>query len=271
MLKILIIGNGKLGFQLARHLSASGNTGKPYPYNATVELWARNPEKKAAEAQKYGINLSGDLKKSYQEAALIILAVSDASINLVAGQLAEYGETDSKMVFHCSGTTTIRAISVYFTYSAILWPIQTFSADYQAERWQNAPLVSPATNVPALKAAELVARLINGRSPFVLTDQQRQITHLGAVWANNFTNHLLAHLTEISQEVGIPLALFSPILAQTLANFSLGQSGSSQTGPASRNDLATIETHLNLLALHPESQNLYNVLTQSILKNTKNN
>jgi predicted short-subunit dehydrogenase-like oxidoreductase (DUF2520 family) len=151
-----------------------------------------------------------------------------------------------------------------------LWPIQTFSADYQAERWQNAPLVSTATNVPALKAAALVARLINGRSPFVLTDQQRQVTHLGAVWANNFTNHLLAHLTEISQEVGIPLALFSPILAQTLANFSLGQSGGSQTGPASRNDLATIETHLNLLALHPESQHLYKVLTQSILKKHKN-
>ncbi len=43
----------------------------------------------------------------------------------------------------------------------------------------------------------------------------------------------------------------------------------SQTGPAVRNDITTIEKHLELLSFSPELQDLYNEVTRSIMKHYK--
>ncbi len=66
-----------------------------------------------------------------------------------------------------------------------------------------------------------------------------------------------------------PLGIFEPLIRETIAKALDNGPEESQTGPAIRNDLNTIEMHLKLLSFSPELQNLYREITDSIIKHYK--
>jgi predicted short-subunit dehydrogenase-like oxidoreductase (DUF2520 family) len=60
-----------------------------------------------------------------------------------------------------------------------------------------------------------------------------------------------------------------PLIKETISKALENGPDSSQTGPAVRNDLNTIEKHMELLSFSPDLQKLYNEITKSILKHYK--
>jgi hypothetical protein len=77
---------------------------------------------------------------------------------------------------------------------------------------------------------------------------------------------------EIMRENGLDFQLLFPLIQETAKRIENSDNPMLlQTGPAVRNDVKTIRKHLDLLKNHPDLQELYQILTQSISKNPHGN
>jgi predicted short-subunit dehydrogenase-like oxidoreductase (DUF2520 family) len=100
----------------------------------------------------------------------------------------------------------------------------------------------------------------------LLASPQRLRLHLGAVWASNFTNHLLGVAHALLAEASLPFELLHPLVRETMDKALAAQPSpyAVQTGPAVRHDAPTLAAHEDALANHPAWQALYAQLTASI-------
>lgn len=70
---------------------------------------------------------------------------------------------------------------------------------------------------------------------------------------------------------GVPFEVLQPLILETIGKaIELGPENS-QTGPAVRYDLNTIEKHLDLLSFSPDLKNIYDLITKSIIRYYKKN
>jgi len=100
----------------------------------------------------------------------------------------------------------------------------------------------------------------------VITDEQRLKLHLAAVFANNFTNHMIVIAQKLAKENGLDAALLEPLLEKTFLRLKNNLAIELQTGPAVRGDIKIIEKHLKLLENHPEWQKIYSFVSENISK-----
>ena len=101
-------------------------------------------------------------------------------------------------------------------------------------------------------------------SVYRMTDEQKSVLHVAAVFANNFSNHMLTLAASICNEHQLPFEILKPLILETFSKAILSGPRESQTGPAVRGDQKTIEKHLKLLAEHPDLGIIYKTLTKSI-------
>jgi hypothetical protein len=66
----------------------------------------------------------------------------------------------------------------------------------------------------------------------------------------------------------ISFHLLKPLIQETAMRIETISPKAAQTGPAVRNDIATIQKHLQLLQKHPQLAELYGIFTQSIQQHT---
>jgi hypothetical protein len=71
---------------------------------------------------------------------------------------------------------------------------------------------------------------------------------------------------EIASRADLSFDIFEPLIRETIAKAIDLSPEKSQTGPAVRNDVNTIEKHLEILSFSPELQNIYSEITRSIIK-----
>jgi predicted short-subunit dehydrogenase-like oxidoreductase (DUF2520 family) len=90
--------------------------------------------------------------------------------------------------------------------------------------------------------------------------------HLSAVFACNFTNHMLTLSKNVALQAGFPFDILASLINETFSKAIDSGPENSQTGPAMRNDQNTIEKHLELLSFSPEMQKIYNDMTLSIIE-----
>jgi len=103
-----------------------------------------------------------------------------------------------------------------------------------------------------------------------LKGEQRKILHIAAVFSCNFTNFMYGLAAELMQENGLDFQLLLPLIRETAQRIEGSDHPMSlQTGPAVRNDLETIQKHLELLQSEPKLQEIYRILTQSIRGHAK--
>jgi predicted short-subunit dehydrogenase-like oxidoreductase (DUF2520 family) len=81
---------------------------------------------------------------------------------------------------------------------------------------------------------------------------------------NNFTNHIYALVEKYCREEGLDFYLLLPLIRETAARLDNISPALSQTGPASRGDVTTIEKHMALLEKYPQLRNLYAAISNSI-------
>ena len=91
---------------------------------------------------------------------------------------------------------------------------------------------------------------------------------MAAVFVNNFTNHLYEIGSEICEENQVSFDILKPLIAETANKIMVLSPQEAQTGPAKRNDTATIEAHEAFLT-NQNHLNIYKILTQSIQHNGK--
>lgn len=75
----------------------------------------------------------------------------------------------------------------------------------------------------------------------------RKKLHIAAVFACNFTNYLWGFSVDILKSIGQDLSVMEPLVKATFEKAQKVSPHEGQTGPARRNDLITIQKHLDML------------------------
>ena len=112
-------------------------------------------------------------------------------------------------------------------------------------------------NTPA-QCKLLVANVVYASS------EDRKLVHVAAVFASNFTNHMLTRSKDILDSKGYNFDILMPLVAEMInKSLKLGPE-KAQTGPARRHDLHTLEEHEEVL--DDESlKEIYRVISQDII------
>jgi predicted short-subunit dehydrogenase-like oxidoreductase (DUF2520 family) len=88
---------------------------------------------------------------------------------------------------------------------------------------------------------------------------------VAAIFASNFTNHMLTISREIMRENSLDYDWLKPLITETIQkSFYLGPEDA-QTGPAKRGDLDILDTHLEFLKDQAAIAEIYKVVSQHII------
>ena len=203
-------------------------------------------------------------------AALVLLAVPDEAIRMVAKELACAGGVDGRqVVLHLSGLLDSRALAPLAPTGAALGsfhPLQSVADPADAPARLAGAFAGIEGDDRALAAAEGLAAAL-GMRPVRLEPGAKPAYHAGAVIASNYLV-VLADLAErIARGTGIPprdaARLYLPLMRGTVANLEQGPAGA-LTGPIRRGDAATVRAHLEVLS--GEDRELYRALGRAALE-----
>ena len=252
-LRIGLLGAGRVASQLGPALAAAGHE--------VAFVWSRTPAAtEALAAQLPGAQALLTLAPPLPPADVYLLAVPDAAVApLLAGTKWPAGA----LVAHLAGALPLAVFDAQpAVRGGVFYPLQTFSPGRTID-WPAVPLCIEAANAAGETTLLALARSLSG-DVRRLSSAQRLKLHVAAVFANNFTNHLLGIADALLVEAGLPAELLAPLVRETVAKALANPPFAVQTGPAVRRDAPTLAAHEAALAAHPTWQALYAQLTASI-------
>ncbi len=247
MLSVSVIGSGNVATALAKAFSLNGIK--------IDAVFSRNLAHAQALAKTVRTSAISRLEQ-LPVSSLYIIAVNDGAIKEISDKLKVTG-----VVAHTSGITNIDVLNKHHT-RGIFYPLQTITQN-KAINFDKVPLLLEANSQQTLATLKQYAQAISSRVGEA-DSGQRQVLHLAAVFANNFTNHLLRVAEDILQKNKLSFDLLQPLIEETLNNAQHQSPSLSQTGPARRKDFSTMEKHLEMLQPYPEYKQIYEMLSQSI-------
>lgn len=248
-----IIGSGNVAWHLGKALQQAGHK--------IVAVYSPTPSHRKELAEELVSAMTLDsLDMRNIDAELFLIAVPDAALASVAAQLQVPA---GAIVAHTSGSQPLAALrGIAGAQTSVFYPLQTFSKSKPVD-FKNIPILLEATVPETLHPLQLVANSIS-EQVYEVSSTKRKHLHLAAVFACNFTNHLLGISRELLQQADLPYTLLQPLIQETIAKAMQQHPFDVQTGPAVRQDQNVIEEHLKLLQDQPLYQQVYQLLSQSI-------
>ncbi len=192
---------------------------------------------------------------------IIIVAVPD---HLLQEVLRNISCSENTIVAHTAGSFGLEVFPGQIKKTGVFYPLQTFTSGRKIS-FNTLPFFVEAPDPDIEKMLAEFAGLLGGKVHFV-DSERRKLIHLSAVFACNFTNHMLTAGKEIAEKAGLEFAILEPLIKETVSKALEFGPELSQTGPAIRNDQITIKKHLELLSFSREFQDIYHYITQSIIK-----
>lgn len=225
-----------------------------------LQVYNRTSASAKSLAQELSCKYTDQLDRLEKEADLYLLCVSDNAIQLLLPQLSYLGD---KLVAHTSGATPGSIFKEYFNRYGVFYPLQSLSKSQDIDLSQ-VPFCIDAQSEDDLVSLENLAQLLS-QNVHRVSDDQRKLLHVAAVFVNNFSNHLYDLMYHWLQEEEIPFSLLRPLIlggAQKVQDLTPKEA---QTGPAIRADVSTIKRHLEILQeKRPDLITLYQAFTESI-------
>lgn len=251
-MKVSIIGSGNVAHHIGAALKNAGNS--------IADVTGRNIEATNELAAKLEAKSNFDFAATDRDADLILLCVKDDAIEEVAALLPH----SEKIIAHTSGFRSFKVLQQLDANYGVFYPLQTMKKDV-ALNFNTVPILIEGSNEHTVAQLSLLAGNIS-ESVHVVNEIQRQYIHVAAVFANNFTNHLLELSEQLLLAHNLDFNLLRPLIARSAENIAHHSPAQLQTGPAARKDFFTIEAHLNLLQDEVQMTQIYRVLTESILR-----
>ncbi len=162
-----------------------------------------------------------------------------------------------------SGTLSLSVFGSDKPHCGIFYPFMTFSKTRILEDFSNVPIFIEAKNIDDTAAVYSLALTLTSHV-YEASQAAREKLHVAGVFVNNFTNSLYGCAQDILRGTGIPFTCLLPLIDETAAKVHDLSPKDAQTGPAKRGDEAVMEHHLSLL--HPEEQEIYQLLSNKIKK-----
>lgn len=189
---------------------------------------------------------------------ITIIAVSDDAIGKVSSQI------NNSFVVHTSGSVGMNGLQNLGN-KGVLYPLQTFTKEKDVD-FSKIPFCIESNDPNDLTLLKTLVEALNGKV-YHITSEQRKSLHVAAVFVNNFTNHMYVIANDICAQYNIPFEILESLILETSEKIKTLTPIEAQTGPAKRNDLETIQNHLNLL--NQSQQEIYTKLTESIQSHGK--
>lgn len=190
------------------------------------------------------------------DADIIVLCIPDDAIENLTQKFSD----SNSLVCHTSGSTGIEALKQCRN-AGVIWPFQTLTKN-KAISYDALPLAIEADSESSLLRLEKITDVSNNVNH--INTSQRLHMHLAAVFANNFTNHMMSIAEDLCNKHNLDFRLLHPLLKETVDKAISTGPSKAQTGPAVRNDNKTIAKHLELLNNYPEYKELYTLISNSI-------
>jgi predicted short-subunit dehydrogenase-like oxidoreductase (DUF2520 family) len=255
--KISFAGAGKVASALCRELFNNGYL--------IQNITSRNPKNGREIADLYKAVWSSKLVFP-DSADIIIVAVPDHILKDIIHKIKCRKDT---IIVHTAGSLGLEVFPSYFENAGILYPLQTFSINRIVD-FKKIPFFIEASNDTAGITLKSLAETISDSVHFTDSETRRML-HLAAVFVSNFSNHMFTAGKEISEKAGFNFEALKPLIKETVFKaLELGPENS-QTGPALRNDLNTMEKHMELLSFSPELTDIYRTISKSIINYYKTN
>ncbi|MNK22449.1 hypothetical protein D3C87_407260 [compost metagenome] len=249
-LKIGIVGMGNVGIHFLRRLTDLGHT------QLTVYSRSGNniPDLEISDE----IQFTNDFKE-FIDFDIVFCAVNDNNMVEMIRLISKYAPAVS-----VSGTVNLNHLNTKYPVGTF-YPLQSFKAE-QSIHWDGLPLFVEALDPEFHDFLMQLAGEFSGNG-IHLSEEKRQYLHVAAVFANNFTNHIIDLAAHYCKEHDIEFDWLKPLINQTIEKIQTNDPHDILTGPAVRNDQSTIQKHLELLK--PDQKTIYQTLTKSIIKHYK--
>jgi len=250
---IAIIGSGNLAWHLAPELENVGQR--------IVEIYSRNTKNtRSLQKRLYNAEINPSLDFSDSEAEIFILCISDDAIEEVAQEIAL---PENAIIVHTSGSQPITNLGYAATeHIGVFYPLQTFTKSKRVA-FEDIPILIEAENSHTTKVLKKLGKSIS-KKVLSVNSKDRMAIHVAAVIACNFTNHLFDAADKILKNQGFDFELIKPLIAETMnKSLDLGPE-ISQTGPAARGDMETLDKHMEFLK-GSKYKDVYKLMTELIL------
>ena len=144
----------------------------------------------------------------------------------------------------------------------VFYPLQTLRKD--REELPDIPLFIDASDDTARKKLQQLADSISKGHVMQAGEDERLKMHIAAVFVSNFVNYMYTLAEDFCNKEGIDFQQLLPLIEETAQRIKNISPSAAQTGPAIRNDQATIEQHLKLLEKYPKLKAVYEMMTKNI-------
>ncbi len=251
---VAFVGSGNVAWHLA---AALDNT-----EFAVREVYSKNPLHAEALVERlYDAEVKASLDFSTSPCKIFIIAVSDDAIQDVVREIVL---PEDAVLVHTSGSQPLDVLRDAAAESiGVLYPLQTFTKDSKV-LFQEIPVFIETLNPATEKLLMAMAKGITDHA-FKITSPERKALHLAAVFASNFTNHMLLLAQEIMKENSLSFDWLKPLIVTTITKGLQIGPENSQTGPARRGDFETLDMHVEYLQEDEATAELYKVISQDII------
>jgi predicted short-subunit dehydrogenase-like oxidoreductase (DUF2520 family) len=251
---ISFIGAGNLAWHLAPALDNAGFSVK--------EVFSQNP-KHAEELtdRLYQAEIKATLDFSTSDSSVFVVAVSDSAIKQIAQEIIL---PDQAVLIHTSGSVPMSDLSfAAAAATGVFYPLQSFTKTRKAD-FKGLPIFVESSDDEAEELLFEIGRALGGNI-HKMDSEARAFLHLSAVFASNFTNHMITVANQIVEQQQLRPDWLKPLIKETIEkSLSLGPM-LAQTGPARRGDLETLDKHLEQLKDDKKLMELYQLISQHII------
>ncbi|HTH57461.1 MAG TPA: DUF2520 domain-containing protein [Cyclobacteriaceae bacterium] len=253
-MNVSFIGSGNLAWHLAPAFDNAGFTVK--------EVYSRNHRHaEALTGRLYQAEVKASLDFSTSGSTVFIIAVNDDSISAIAREIVL---PEDAVLAHTSGSVPLIDLQFAATSNVgVFYPLQTFSKTKKID-FKSTPIFVESNNEETESILLDMAKAITGQAR-VISSEERKALHVAAVFASNFTNHMLALSQKVMQENSLEFDWLKPLIVETINKSLHVGPEAAQTGPAKRGDLETLEKHMAFLQSDPELSELYKIISQHII------
>jgi predicted short-subunit dehydrogenase-like oxidoreductase (DUF2520 family) len=251
-MKIVIIGTGNVATVLGRKMKHTGHK--------ILQVFGRSHADELATELESQPCSSWNLLNA--DAELVLVAIADGALYELENKLKYPGG----IVAHTAGSVSREVLKKISGNYGVLYPLQSLRKEHPV--LTSVPLLVDASNQGTLSVLLELAGTISTQVS-VAEDEQRLKLHVAAVCVNNFVNHLYAVAADYCKQENLEFKLLEPLIRETAERIPGLPPRALMTGPAIRNDMVTVNRHLELLSRHPLFRKLYAEITDSIIEFNK--
>ena len=256
MQKVTILGHGAVGSALCDEWSSRGllySVWDPKPERCVPPAYSSSSMPVRPSSKEHSKDSSHEPVRCEPESPedlgdWIFLAVRDSAIPSAVDQLTRIPcDWSHKTVVHLSGSfglTPLQPLANQGASIASMHPLQTFTYPSGRESLDTI-FYSLMGDKAVTSTLQTWIREKHGTYKMV-TEEQKQLLHLAAVFASNYMVSLF-HVVELILDNKIPLSALEPIVRTTLENILKNGPSRSLSGPVQRGDVDTIQRHLGQL------------------------